>query len=49
MGRSPCFSKVGLNRGAWTGAEDNMLRKYLKTHGKGNWRSLPKNSGLRRC
>eukprot|EP01018_Ginkgo_biloba_P009869 Gb_03400 [translate_table: standard] len=49
MGRSPCCSKVGLNRGAWTGAEDNMLRKYIEAHGEGNWRSLPKNAGLRRC
>ncbi|KAK1377813.1 MYB transcription factor [Heracleum sosnowskyi] len=49
MGRSPCCSKVGLNRGAWTSAEDKILTDYIQLHGEGHWRSLPKNAGLKRC
>ncbi|KAK2975975.1 hypothetical protein RJ640_013006, partial [Escallonia rubra] len=33
MGRSPCCSKVGLNRGAWTASEDKILTDYIKLHG----------------
>ena len=46
MGRSPCCSKEGLNRGAWTAAEDKMLTEYVKIHGEGRWRNLPKRAGL---
>ncbi|KAK3041743.1 hypothetical protein RJ639_000667 [Escallonia herrerae] len=49
MGRSPCCSKEGLNTGAWTAAEDKILSAYIKAHGEGNWRSLPKRAGLKRC
>ncbi|XP_009334686.1 transcription factor MYB1 [Pyrus x bretschneideri] len=49
MGRSPCCSKEGLNRGAWTALEDKILSSYIKTHGEGKWRSLPKRAGLKRC
>uniref|UniRef100_A0A0D6R318 Uncharacterized protein n=1 Tax=Araucaria cunninghamii TaxID=56994 RepID=A0A0D6R318_ARACU len=49
MGRAPCCSKVGVNRGAWSAEEDNLLAKYIQAHGEGNWRALPKKSGLRRC
>ncbi|KAK2975976.1 hypothetical protein RJ640_013007 [Escallonia rubra] len=57
MGRSPCCSKVGLNRGAWTAAEDKTLSDYIKLHGEGRWRNLPKRAGelsqtfvcLKRC
>jgi len=49
MGRAPCCSKVGVNKGAWSAEEDNLLVKYIQTHGEGNWRSLPKKAGLRRC
>ncbi|PSS20780.1 Anthocyanin regulatory C1 protein [Actinidia chinensis var. chinensis] len=49
MGRSPCCSKEGLNRGAWTAAEDKMLTDYVKIHGEGRWRNLPKRAGLKRC
>ncbi|KAK3023353.1 hypothetical protein RJ639_042751, partial [Escallonia herrerae] len=45
MGRSPCCSKEGLNTGAWTAAEDKILSAYIKAHGEGNWRSLPKRAG----
>ncbi|XP_057969046.1 transcription factor MYB1-like [Malania oleifera] len=49
MGRSPCCSKEGLNRGAWTALEDKILTDYIKVHGEGRWRNLPKNAGLKRC
>ncbi|XP_030487751.2 transcription factor MYB1 [Cannabis sativa] len=49
MGRSPCCSKEGLNRGAWTAMEDRILSEYIKVHGEGKWRSLPKRAGLKRC
>lgn len=49
MGRASCCSKVGVNKGAWSTEEDNLLVQYIQTHGEGNWRSLPKNAGLKRC
>ncbi|GAB4836950.1 hypothetical protein Ancab_001862 [Ancistrocladus abbreviatus] len=49
MGRIPCCSKEGLNRGAWTAVEDKVLTAYITAHGEGNWRSLPKRAGLKRC
>ncbi|XWS17475.1 hypothetical protein CRYUN_Cryun33cG0071000 [Craigia yunnanensis] len=49
MGRSPCCSKEGLNRGAWTAHEDRVLTEYIKAHGEGGWRNLPKRAGLKRC
>ncbi|KAG1342650.1 transcription factor MYB4 [Cocos nucifera] len=49
MGRRPCCSKVGLNRGAWSAHEDKILADYIKAHGEGKWRDLPKRAGLKRC
>ncbi|CAJ2649941.1 unnamed protein product [Trifolium pratense] len=49
MGRSPCCAKEGLNRGAWTTHEDKILTEYIKLHGEGKWRNLPKRAGLKRC
>ncbi|MQM11605.1 hypothetical protein Taro_044513 [Colocasia esculenta] len=49
MGRRPCCSKVGLNRGAWSAHEDQILTNYIKTHGEGKWRDLPEKAGLKRC
>ncbi|KAK9275729.1 hypothetical protein L1049_022997 [Liquidambar formosana] len=49
MGRAPCCSMVGLNRGGWTSLEDKTLTDYIKTHGEGRWRNVPKEAGLRRC
>ncbi|KAJ8774011.1 hypothetical protein K2173_009442 [Erythroxylum novogranatense] len=49
MGRSPCCAKEGLNRGAWTASEDKVLIDYIKIHGEGKWRNLPRNAGLKRC
>jgi hypothetical protein len=45
MGRSPCCAKEGLNRGAWTAHEDKILTEYIKLHGEGKWRNLPKRAG----
>ncbi|XP_072997550.1 transcription factor MYB11-like isoform X1 [Typha latifolia] len=49
MGRAPCCEKVGLKKGRWSTDEDEILVKYIKEHGEGSWRSLPKNAGLLRC
>ncbi|ONM31680.1 myb transcription factor40 [Zea mays] len=45
MGRAPCCEKVGLKKGRWTKEEDEVLARYIKEHGEGSWRSLPKNAG----
>lgn len=46
MGRKPCCAKeTDLKRGAWTAEEDGILEAYIKTHGEGRWRSLPKKAG----
>ncbi|KAL8500060.1 hypothetical protein ACS0TY_019889 [Phlomoides rotata] len=42
MGRAPCCEKKGLKRGPWTPEEDEKLVDYIKKHGHGSWRSLPK-------
>ncbi|URD90017.1 Myb-like DNA-binding domain [Musa troglodytarum] len=49
MGRSPCCEKAHTNKGAWTKEEDEKLISYIKAHGDGCWRSLPKAAGLLRC
>ncbi|CAN6349117.1 unnamed protein product [Urochloa humidicola] len=49
MGRSPCCEKAHTNKGAWTKEEDQRLVAYIKAHGEGCWRSLPKAAGLLRC
>jgi len=49
MGRSPCCEKAHTNKGAWTKEEDQRLIAYIKAHGEGCWRPLPKAAGLLRC
>ncbi|KAI3411594.1 uncharacterized protein J3R85_017771 [Psidium guajava] len=49
MGRSPCCLKEGLNRGAWTALEDQILTDHIKARGVGKWRNIPRESGLKRC
>lgn len=49
MGRSPCCEKAHTNKGAWTKEEDQRLINYIRAHGEGCWRSLPKAAGLQRC
>ncbi|KAM7266345.1 hypothetical protein ACFE04_004242 [Oxalis oulophora] len=45
MGRSPCCEKAHTNKGAWTKEEDQLLINYIRKHGEGSWRSLPKSAG----
>ncbi|KAI4299573.1 hypothetical protein L6164_033017 [Bauhinia variegata] len=47
--RKPCCDKEGTNKGAWSKQEDQKLIDYIRTHGEGCWRSLPKAAGLHRC
>ncbi|XWS50133.1 hypothetical protein CRYUN_Cryun12cG0062500 [Craigia yunnanensis] len=49
MGRAPCCSNVGLDKGPWTAKEDTLLINYIQAHGEGHWRSVPKKAGLLRC
>ncbi|XP_039046161.1 transcription factor MYB17-like [Hibiscus syriacus] len=49
MGRTPCCDKKDLKKGPWGPEEDEILINYIKEHGHGSWRSLPKLAGLRRC
>ncbi|THU73437.1 hypothetical protein C4D60_Mb04t22840 [Musa balbisiana] len=49
MGRSPCCERAHINKGAWTKEEDDRLVAYIRAHGEGCWRSLPKKAGLLRC
>ncbi|KAK9273136.1 hypothetical protein L1049_017943 [Liquidambar formosana] len=49
MGRNPCCPKEGMNKGAWTALEDQILSDYIKAHGEGKWRNIPKEAGLKRC
>ncbi|KAH7846770.1 hypothetical protein Vadar_017938 [Vaccinium darrowii] len=49
MGRPPCCDKEGVKKGPWTPEEDIMLVSYVQEHGAGNWRTVPSNTGLRRC
>ncbi|KAF8380271.1 hypothetical protein HHK36_027755 [Tetracentron sinense] len=46
MGRAPCCDKQGQKKGPWTPEEDEILVEYIKKHGHGSWRSLPKIAGL---
>lgn len=47
--RKPCCDKQDTNKGAWSKQEDQKLIDYIKAHGEGCWRSLPKAAGLLRC
>jgi len=54
MGRSPSYIRAkyddeGFNRGAWSASEDKILSDYIKTHGVGQWKSLARKAGLKRC
>jgi hypothetical protein len=45
MGRSSCCEQAHTNKGAWTKEEDQHLIAYIKAHGEGCWRWLPKAAG----
>ncbi|KAL0919740.1 hypothetical protein M5K25_011857 [Dendrobium thyrsiflorum] len=40
---------VALKKGPWTSTEDAILMDFVKKHGEGNWNSVQRNTGLRRC
>ncbi|KAI8528624.1 hypothetical protein RHMOL_Rhmol12G0162300 [Rhododendron molle] len=47
--RKPCCDKNDTNKGAWSKQEDQKLIDYIRKHGEGNWRFIPKAAGLLRC
>ncbi|KAK7276273.1 hypothetical protein RIF29_17411 [Crotalaria pallida] len=47
--RKPCCDKERTNKGAWSKQEDQKLIDYIRVHGEGCWRSIPKAAGLHRC
>jgi myb proto-oncogene protein len=47
MVKSAYYDKSGLKRGAWSPAEDNLLREYVQKYGHWNWRELPKFAGMK--
>ncbi|XP_061367880.1 myb-related protein 308-like [Gastrolobium bilobum] len=47
--RKPCCDKENTNKGAWSKQEDQKLIDYIRAHGEGCWRSIPKAAGLHRC
>ncbi|XP_024026796.1 transcription factor MYB4 [Morus notabilis] len=49
MVRAPCCEKMGLKKGPWSPEEDQILISFVQKYGHGNWRALPKQSGLLRC
>ncbi|XP_021276938.1 transcription factor WER-like [Herrania umbratica] len=56
MGRTS-YTDGGLNKGAWTAFEDQILRDHVKIHGVGKWGKIAEKadvfmfvlSGLKRC
>ncbi|KAJ7960117.1 MYB transcription factor [Quillaja saponaria] len=48
MRKSCNCDKEGTNKGAWSKQEDQKLVDYIRTNGKGCWRSIPKAAGLHR-
>ncbi|KAH0932763.1 hypothetical protein HID58_009880 [Brassica napus] len=50
MGRAPCCDKENVKRGPWSPEEDAKLKDYIEKQGTGgNWITLPRKAGLRRC
>ncbi|XP_022775676.1 transcription factor MYB8-like [Durio zibethinus] len=47
--RKPCCDKQDTNKGAWSKQEDEKLINYIRKHGEGCWRTLPRAAGLLRC
>lgn len=37
--------KASLRKGFWKPEEDLILKKYVESHGEGNWTAVSKNSG----
>nr|AIT52275.1 MYB family protein [Jatropha curcas] len=38
-----------VRKGAWTPAEDDLLRSCIQIHGEGKWHEVPSKAGLNRC
>nr|AIT52276.1 MYB family protein [Jatropha curcas] len=38
-----------VRKGAWTPAEDGLLRSCIQRHGEGKWHTVPSRAGLNRC
>ncbi|XP_054821568.1 transcription factor MYB35-like [Prosopis cineraria] len=49
MVRPPCCEKISVKRGVWTPEEDAKMIAFVSKHGSGNWTSVPKKAGLKRC
>lgn len=49
MTRAPCCEKAEVRKGPWTPEEDELLVKYVREFGEGNWSTVPKKAGLVRC
>ncbi|KAM5547268.1 transcription factor MYB8 [Rosa sericea] len=49
MVRKPCCNKDSVNKGAWSAEEDELLIRYMRTHGICKWRDIPQGAGLNRC
>ncbi|XP_073049980.1 transcription factor MYB62-like [Primulina eburnea] len=43
-----CRGETELRRGPWTLEEDNILIRYINSHGEGRWNFLAKSAGLQR-
>ncbi|WVY92328.1 hypothetical protein V8G54_037842, partial [Vigna mungo] len=46
--RKPCCDKENINKGAWSKQEDQKLIDYIRVHGEGCWRSIPKAADIKR-
>ncbi|KAI4347243.1 hypothetical protein L6164_008071 [Bauhinia variegata] len=49
MRKPCCCEKEETNKGPWSKQEDQKLMDYIKEHGEGCWRWIPRAAGLRRC
>ncbi|XP_042499356.1 transcription factor MYB35-like [Macadamia integrifolia] len=49
MGKPLCYDKSNVKRGLWTAEEDAKILAYVSMYGTGNWTSVPKKAGLKRC
>ncbi|XP_061373525.1 transcription factor MYB35-like [Gastrolobium bilobum] len=49
MVKSQCCEKISVKRGVWTAEEDAKILAFVSKHGSGNWTSVPKKAGLKRC
>ncbi|XP_026431520.1 trichome differentiation protein GL1-like [Papaver somniferum] len=48
-GKTSSLSKITLKKGAWSQAEDVLLRECIEKYGIGEWYQVPRRAGLNRC